>query len=185
VRGNTSRMRRIAAALALSVLAVVGGGCGGNAEEEAVEDFIAFAREPSDERWSELRFAQHVRLGVHVRLRVVVRERYDARLSVLRSREALRDPEGWMLNGDFGRAGAGPFSALAVLDSTDRPIAHRRGESPCVVPGEPLGWGDLPGTRPWAVYPREEEGCHEWLGVELLVSEQGEIAAVTLDLPEP
>ncbi len=150
---------------------MVGGGCSsGNPEREAVDDFIAFAREPSDETWSELRLAKHVRLGLR------------GRLFVRRSANALRDPEAWKLQADLWRAAVGPFSALELVAEGDE-LAYRPGESErCVSPG---GSGDIPGTRRWTIEPRETESCLQWFSVEVQVSDDGEIAAFTLDQWEP
>lgn len=116
------------------------------------------------------------------------------RLLVRRSPEELADPQAWILDdegfrgeGEQGFRGyVGPFSALDLLSEAERVTVsigpHRHCASPPVPPPEEMA--DL---RRVSVQPRFEEAysCLDWWTVDLFVTADGEIAAVTLDLWEP
>jgi hypothetical protein len=164
-------MMRIFAAVALASfgLTACAGGDGG---DDALDALVAFARQPSDETWSELRLADDVDLGLghHLRERRAARE--------------LRDPAAWRLEMRLFRGGVGPFSALRLLAGkaglkyVDGP--YRR----CASPAAPSPPG-LASLRRRSIQPRETESCLQWFAVDVFLTDEDEIAAVTLDLWEP
>jgi hypothetical protein len=166
-------MRALAAA-ALAAVTVTGlAACGGrDSDEETLDALVAFAREPGEETWSRLPLADTVRLGLGDRLR----ERHSAR--------ELRDPEAWLVEARLFRAGVGPFSALAPLARTEE-LEYREGsyrrcaEAPAAPPAE------ISSLRRRSIHPRETESCLQWFAVDVFLTNEDEIAAVTLDYFEP
>src|SRR5215218_7574286 len=81
----------------LLVAAVVAVGCSGcdkkTDREDVLDGLVAFAREPSDETWASVPFADHVQLGL------------GDRLLKAQSARALRDPAAWMLDASLFRGG--------------------------------------------------------------------------------
>lgn len=168
-------MMRIAAAVAL-VLVGLPACSGGDADsrDETLDALVAFARTPSEETWAELPLSDDVELGLghHLRERRASRE--------------LRDPAAWRVEAPahFFRGGVGPFSALdliarsAELKYVDG--SYRR----CVSPAAPSPPG-LASLRRRSIQPQEIEACPQWFAVDVFVTDDDEIAAVTLDLWEP
>jgi hypothetical protein len=85
-------MMRILAAVALVALGVAA--CAGGGDDD-LDALVAFARQPSDETWSELPLADDVDLGLGHHLREV------------RAARELRDPAAWRLEMRRFRGGAG------------------------------------------------------------------------------
>lgn len=161
-------------ALVTAVVAVGLPGCEAETEGDDVRDrLLAFAREPSDETWESLLFADRVRLGL------------GERLLETRTAQELRDPAAWKLDVDLFRGGVGPFSALDVLAAHKGPLEYREGSyrrcaSPSRSPRPPVSR-----LRRLSIQPREPASCLQWFAVDVFIDESGDIRAVTLDHWEP
>jgi hypothetical protein len=134
---------------------------------------IRFARSPSNETLSDLPLDPG---GVWLGL--------GDRLFVKWSAQQLADPGAWGLEVDRFRAYAGPFSALERLAPRQRTTVsvgpHPHCASPPMLP--PSRVADL---RRVSIQPRSWNSCLQWWTVDLFLTGDGEIAAVTLDLWEP
>jgi hypothetical protein len=164
-------MMRVLAAAAIGAVILVA--CqGGHSDTETLDALVEFARAPGEETWSELPLADRVQLGL------------GDRLWERRSAAALRDPAEWELDVELFRGGVGPFSALDVLADDDA-LEYRKGsyERCASPPAEPPP--HVAKLRRLSIQPDETESCLQWFAVDVFVSEEGEIAAVTLDLWEP
>ena len=176
-------------ALSAAVVALAFPGCEPEPDRDQVllDDFVAFATDPSDETWASVPFADRVQLGL------------GERLLETHTAHELRDPVAWFLDVDHfrGRVGRpGMFSSLAVLrpmivfQTTDPPVrvngleygegSHRR----CASPPRPPPRAVL-GLRRLSIQPQEPASCLRWFAVDVFVDESGDIRAVTLDLWEP
>jgi hypothetical protein len=103
-------------AVAAAVVAIAFPGCEAETDgEDVLNALVAFARQPSDETWASVPFADRVKLGL------------GDRLLRTRSAQELRDPAVWKLDVDLFRGGVGPFSSLDVLASHEGPLEHREG----------------------------------------------------------
>ena len=164
-------MMRVLAAAVIGAVALAA--CErGDDDTEALDALVAFARAPSEETWSELPLADRVQLGL------------GDRLLERRPAAALRDPDAWEVELELFRGGVGPFSALDVLAGDER-LEYRKGSyMRCVSPpaDPPASVSDL---RRLSIQPRETESCLQWFAVDVFVSAEGEIVAVTLDLFAP
>ena len=149
-------------------------GCDGEAEgDDALKKLVAFAREPSDETWALVPFADRVQLGL------------GNQLLKTSSARALRDPAEWILDVDLFRGGVGPVSPLEVLARNEAPLEYRQGRharcaSPSRAPPQPIS--DL---RQLTIQPREPGSCLRWFAVDVFLDKRDNIRAVTLDLWEP
>jgi len=142
-------------------------------DDAALDDLVAFAREPSAENWAAVPFADHVQLGL------------GDRLLRTRSARALREPAAWRLDVRLFRGGVGPFSALDVLARNRSPLQYREGSyRHCASPPRPPP-RSLSRLRRLSIQPRETESCLQWFAVDVFLDESGKIRAVTLDLWEP
>jgi hypothetical protein len=161
-------------ALVAAAVVVAFPGCEPETDGDGVlNGLVAFAREPSDETWASVPFADRVQLGL------------GDRLLKTRSAQALRDPAAWMLDVKLFRAGVGPFSSLEVLARNEGSLEYREGSyrrcaSPSRPPPRPVS-----GLRRLSIQPREWVSCLQWFAVDVFVDESGDIRAVTLDLWEP
>lgn len=152
-----------------------------------LDDFVAFALDPSEASADRLPFAGNgIRLGLGRRLVATV------------SASGVSRRSAWTIEGEFGGV-TGPFSALESiarhvgeegLDPTLRTNgdlaltagAHDRCASPAADP--PAG---LRSMRRLSVQPAAGSvtSCLGWFAVDLYVARSGRICAVTLDLWEP
>jgi hypothetical protein len=161
-------------ALAGAVVAVALPGCEAETDgDNVLNALVAFARQPSDETWASVPFADRVKLGL------------GDRLLKTRSAQELRDPAAWKLDVDLFRGGVGPFSSLDVLASHEGPVEHREGSyrrcaSPSRAPPRRVSR-----LRRLSIQPREPASCLRWFAVDVFVDESGDIRAVTLDHWEP
>lgn len=161
-------------ALAAAVLGLAFPGCETEPDrDELLNELVAFAREPSDETWASVPFADRVQLGL------------GNRLLKTRSAQVLRDPAGWMLAVDHFRGGAGPFSPFEVLARSEGSLEYREGSyrrcaSPPRPPPRPVS-----GLRRLSIQPRELESCLQWFAVDVFVDGSGDIRAITVDFWEP
>lgn len=161
-------------ALAAAVVAVGFPGCDRETEgDDVLKKLVAFAREPNDESWALVPFADRVQLGL------------GERLLKTSSAQALREPAEWILDVDLFRGGVGPFSSLQVLARNEGSLAYRHGlharcASPARAPPQPIS-----GLRQLSIQPREPESCLRWFAVDVFLDEHSDIRAVTLDLWEP
>ena len=161
-------------ALVAAVVAVGFPGCEGETDgDDVLNGLVAFAREPSDETWASVPFADRVQLGL------------GDRLLKTRSAQALRDPAAWKLDVDLFRGGVGPFSSFDVLATNEQSLEYREGSyrrcaSPSRAPPRPVS-----GLRRLSIQPREPASCLQWFAVDVFLDESGDIRAVTLDHWEP
>ena len=161
-------------ALGAAVVALAFAGCETELDrDDLLNEFVAFAREPTDQTWTSVPFADRVQLGL------------GDRLLKTRSAHALRDPAAWMLDVDHFRGGVGPFSPLEVLAASEGSLEYREGSyrrcaSPSRPPPRPVS-----GLRRLSIQPHEPVSCLRWFAVDVFVDERGDIRAVTLDLWEP
>jgi hypothetical protein len=160
-------------ALGAAVVALAFPGCETEPDRDHVlDELVAFAREPSDETWASVPFANRVQLGLGDRLET-------------RSAHALRDSAAWMLDVDHFRGGVGPFSSLEVLAPNEGSLEYGEGSyRRCASPSRPPPRPVL-GLRRLSIQPREPVSCLRWFAVDVFVDESGDIWAVTLDLWEP
>jgi hypothetical protein len=151
-------------------------------EQRMVEDLVAFAQAPDPERLSLLPFADDVALGLA-----------DQVIAHRPSHELL-DAETWSLGADLPfRGRVGPYSALDTLAEwnvnaagiliremrvTVGPHEH------CASPPVPAP-AELTGLRRVSVQPVGDIPCLMWWTVDLFLTDEGRIAAVTLDFGEP
>lgn len=131
-----------------------------------------FARDPRPGQVKNIPFVHDgVRLGL------------ADQLLVQRSPRELTDPEAWVIGEDPFRARVGPFSALELLAGPG-PVSvvvgpHPHCASPPVPPPEEVA--DL---RRVSLQPANFESCLLWWTVDVFLTPEAEIAAVTLDLWE-
>lgn len=169
-------MRRtlVLVALALAATAVAPPVPAATGDDRALFDaFVAFARHPTTATWSEVAFADRVELGL------------ANRLLVGRAAQELRDPRAWRLDVPRFRGASGPFSALRTIALERRPLTmtvgrHRR----CASPAGPAPPRVVSLMR-ISVQPRRVESCLQWWSVELYLTRDRRVRAVTLDLWEP
>jgi hypothetical protein len=171
---------RVIAAVVVALVAVAACGGGDDSDEETLNALVAFAREPSDETWSQLPLTDDVELGLGHHLRQP------------RAARELRDPAAWQLEppsfggdtGPFFRGGVGPFSALDVI-ARSAELKYVDGSYPrCASPAAPPPPG-LASLRRRSIQPSVIDSCPQWFAVDVFLTEESEIAAVTLDLWEP
>lgn len=156
-------------------------------ERSVLDDFVAFAREPSEVNAGRLPFARNgIRTGLGRRLVATV------------PASGLAQPSAWTIEGEFGGV-MGPFSALDSIarhvggDGVDPTLrtngaltltagTHDRCASPAADP--PAG---LRSMRRLSVQPADGSitSCLDWFAVDLYVARSGRIRAVTLDLWDP
>lgn len=141
-------------------------------DRELTDALVALAREPSRVALEDVPFSDTVELGLADEL---LRDT---------DRAALADPSTWVFDVEIFRAYTGPFSALDVL-ADDAPTQTLVGEHPhCASPPVPAppGFG---AHRRVSVQPIAITSCLEWWTVDLFVTGDGRVEAVTLDLYEP
>jgi hypothetical protein len=166
-------MRVLAAMLA----AVVGVGlpaCGGDgSDEETLDALVRFARNPTEETWSRVPFAPEVRLGLADDLVV----RRDAR--------TLLQREAWELDVPLFRGYTGPFTALETLANPRRALRYVEGSYQRCASAPAPAPAELASLRRVSIQPRGWESCLQWFAVDVFLTAEDEIAAVTFDLWEP
>jgi hypothetical protein len=150
-------------------------------EQRVIEDLVAFAQAPDADRLSLLPFADEVALGL------------GESLVAHRSTSDLLAPAAWALEANTFRGRSGALSAIDTLAEwnvnaagiliremqvTVGPHEH------CASPPVPAP-ADLAGLRRVSVQPVGEVPCLLWWTVDLFLTDDGRIAAVTLDLYEP
>ncbi len=98
---------------------------------------------------------------------------------------SLSDGASWVFDEQDGfRAYTGPFSALDLLDD-GRPFAVTAGpHNHCAGLPMPINEA-FTGLRHLSIQPTDATSCIEWWTVDLFLTDEGEIAGVTLDLWEP
>lgn len=144
------------------------------AEREIVEALVEFAQDPSATRFGALPLAESVTLTL------------GPEFARVESAASLADPGSWVFGrpSDGFRARTAPFSALALLaqpginDITAGPHDH------CAGPPMPVH-DALAGLRQISIQPAEASSCLDWWVVDVLLTDGGDIAGITLDLWEP
>lgn len=143
-------------------------------DRQLIDDFLAFADEPGAPSASALPFADAVAIGLGPDLHRTL------------AGDDLADPAAWEIDVPDFRAYVGPFSALEVAADAG-PATVSVGEHPhCASPPmpPPTEVGDL---RRISAQPADDsiDSCLQWWTVDLFVTDDGRIAAVTMDLYEP
>lgn len=159
-----------------------GSGLGPTPDEiRMIENLMVFARRPDQRTMSDIPFAADVALGL------------SDELLARRELRTLGDPNTWMLDAEAFRERVGPFSVLDVLANwnvhpgqlliREAQVAvgpHPHCASPPVPPPDEVA--DL---RRISVQPVGAIPCLSWWTVDLFLTDDGRIAAVTLDFGEP
>ena len=164
-----------AAVLALVVVGVLTG-CDLNARQDPFADtpvgkFVLWAQPKQIHPMP--RFADEVQLGL------------GDELLQTRARDDLADPSAWEIAKPGFRGATGPFSAYELLVKSRGDLTLNEGAHPrCASPPGAVPAG-LESMRHQSIQPAKTDSCLEWFSVDLFVNEDGEIAAVTLDLWEP
>lgn len=152
-----------------------------------MRNFVRFALQPSAVTAGRLPFAEEVQIGLGRNLKTTL------------VRDDASEPTRWVFNAKAFRAYTGRFSALELIQrqagkahsTSIRPSGgafevsvgnHPHCASP-PVPAPP-GFGD---HRRVSIQPSEGsiDTCLSWFTVDLFLNEEGNIAAVTLDVWEP
>jgi hypothetical protein len=146
-------------------------------DRDLIQSFLRFAAGPDLDSAPLVPFAEEVALGLG-----------DA-LHVGRSRAELGDAAAWSIDmegEEYFRAHTGPFSALELAaDARDVVVSvgpHRHcASSPVPPPAE------VSRLRHVSVQPSPDsiDSCLSWWTVDLFLTPEGEVAAVTLDIWEP
>jgi hypothetical protein len=145
--------------------------------ERLIQSFLRFAARPDADSAALVPFAEEVALGLG-----------DA-LQARRSRAELGDAGAWSIEPDgeeYFRAHTGPFSALE-LAADARDVVVSVGPHPhCAAPPMPAP-AEVTGLRRVSVQPSPGsiDSCLSWWTVDLFLTPEGEVAAVTLDIWEP
>lgn len=141
-------------------------------------DLVAFAQSRDAGMFTRIPFADEVALGL------------ADEILVRRSGEALEAPSSWVLEPEFFRDRTGPFSALALLAQWDqnaagmlvRELSMTAGPHPHCASAPVPAPAEFAGLRRVSVQPVGPDTCLLWWTVDLYLTSDGEIAAVTLDL---
>ncbi len=141
---------------------------------------VEFAQSDDPDAFAFARFADEVALGL------------ADEILVRRSMDAVAMRGSWTLESDSFRGRVGPFSALDRLAEWDQNDAgFVRELSVTVGPHAHCASGPVPapaefaGLRRISVQPVGEIPCPLWWTVDLFLTDDGRIAAVTLDYYEP
>lgn len=145
------------------------------AEDDAlIQSFLNFAKDPTAGTAAKVPFADEVALGLASQIHANVAHTHIAD-------EAL-----WSIDVEYFRAYAGPFSALDVAADSGE-VVVLLGEHPhCASPPVPPP-AELAELRRVSVQPAPGpiDSCIQWWTIDLFVTPDGEVVAVTLDLWEP
>jgi hypothetical protein len=143
-------------------------------EVSLVAAFVEFAKNDTDETFSQLPLADSVDLGLGPQIALAVEV------------DDLRSPSAWVMDVEQFRAYVGPFSALELLElAVD--YAVRVGPHPhCAAPPQPSPVGLEDHTR-ISIQPSDDsiDSCLDWWTVDFFVSPSGTVDAITMDLWEP
>lgn len=141
-------------------------------EQQILDDFAAFAADPTPQTADALPFADSVRLGLGPRL-----------LSDVSGADA-GDAAAWQIDEDVWRAYEGPFSALKVIGDHGSDLSFGAGKHQhCASAPQPIA-KPLRGMRHLWIQPTDTDSCLDWFTVDLYLN-QGRIEAVTTDMFEP
>lgn len=146
-----------------------------NPDEALIHAFISFARSPGPGTLAAIPFRDQVRLGLADRLLV---ERRFAE---------LERPESWVLDVECCfRGGVGPFSALDLLKRASSVTVSVGPHPHCVSPPVPSP-PEVAALRRVSVQPKLGPGdsCLQWWSVDVFLSLDRRVEAVTLDHYEP
>lgn len=145
-----------------------------SAEDRLIRDFLAFVRSPTQESLDALPLDEQISLGLGPNLLTQARP------------SDLLDPDVWMLNMEAGfRAYVGPFSIFQ--QDLDIPYKVSIGAHPhCINPPTPAPEG-FAGHQRISVQPSPIllGSCLDWFTIDLFLTPDGAIQAITLDLYEP
>ena len=145
-----------------------------DAERAIVDTMRGFASDPTADRLAELPLTDAVILTL------------GPQLARSEAASNLADPGSWVFGTEYDgfRARVAPFSALDLV-AQPRDVGITAGpRDHCASPPMPV-YEDLIGLRQISIQPTDATSCLEWWAVDLFLTEDGEIAGVTLDLWEP
>jgi len=142
-------------------------------EVQVIQDLIRFARSPGPETVAAIPFAEG---GVWLGL--------SDRLLVVRSAEELADPTAWILARAAFRGHGGPFSALDLLARPGQ-TAITAGPHPHCASGPVPAPNEVAELRRISSQPTAIDTCLRWWTVDIFMTSDGKVAAVTLDLWDP
>ena len=145
-----------------------------NAAEQLVDAFIQYAARPSAETFAELPLNDTVALGLGPEILTTV------------NGSALQDSATWELDLEYFRGATGPFSILEGLERVGDYQVTVGPHDHCASPPmpAPAGYEDLEQV---SVQPADGsiDSCLLWSTVDLFVTADGDVAAITLDFWEP
>jgi hypothetical protein len=145
-----------------------------NAAERLVDAFIQYAARPSAETFAELPLNDTVALGLGPEILTTV------------NGSALQDSATWELDLEYFRGATGPFSILEGLERVGDYQVTVGPHDHCASPPmpAPAGYEDLEQV---SVQPADGsiDSCLLWSTVDLFVTADGDVAAITLDFWEP
>lgn len=141
-----------------------------DADGAVIDAFLAFAADPSPDRAADLPLAADVALGL------------GPDIAFTRPSADLADPSAWQIDRAEFRAWSGPFSAL---DIAAEPVIITIGDHPrCAAPPEPPP-SQFESHRRISIQPEMATSCLEWWTIDFFIDDDGDIAAITLDLFAP
>lgn len=146
-----------------------------NPDDALMHAFISFARSPGPGTLAAIPFADQVRLGL------------ADRLLVQRRSAELERPGSWVIDVECCfRGGVGPYSALDLLKRASAFTVSVGPHPHCVsapVPPPP----EVAGLRRVSVQPKQgpSDSCLQWWSVDVFLSPDRRVEAVTLDHYEP
>lgn len=144
------------------------------ADEALIQSFLRFATEPTPATAEEMPFADDVALGLGNEIHTNV------------TRTQIADATRWSIDVDYFRAHEGPFSALDLAADSGEVLVsigeHPHCASPPMPPPEEVAELRRVSVRP---APESIDSCLQWWTVDLFVTSEGKVAAVTLDIWEP
>jgi hypothetical protein len=147
-----------------------------NPDEALIHAFVSFARSPGPGTLAAIPFAEQVGLGL------------ADRLLVERRSTELERPGSWVLDvvECCFRGGIGPFSALELLKRASAVTVSVGPHMHCVSPPVPPP-PEVNALRRISVQPKQGPGesCLQWWTVDVFLSPDGRVEAVTLDHYEP
>lgn len=143
-------------------------------DRDLIADFLRFAADPGGDTASALPFADKVTLGL------------ADELITTRTPSELGHPDAWVLDAEGFRAYVGPFSALDVAAHATETVVSVGDHPHCVSPPVPAPT-EVADLRRVSVQPSPAsiDSCLQWWTVDLFLTDDQRIAAVTLDLYEP
>jgi hypothetical protein len=142
------------------------------ADEQLIGALVEFARAPSATKLSAIPFAERVKLGL------------SDRIVTERAASDLVRPEAWLLSTDVFRGRIGPFSSLVFL-ARATPTMVSVGQHPHCASSPVPPPAELASSRRLSIQPTGIDTCVLWWTVDVFLSPERRIQAITLDLWDP